>query len=175
MMPGASQGPQIQNIQIDGQEAIFIPAALANTGQLVRQAAAGSPQAYQNVTIRNGKPHCMTSRRVGVNSTNFSNLLTSLTYTFFRLLHRQHDPDHPGASPATCPTNHPYANPHPNSQWSNIVSDRARARRHADPWHEHAWPAYASTAAGAPTPTSPGSSTCIFSQATQSSFEESFQ
>ncbi|OQR78688.1 hypothetical protein BIW11_06246 [Tropilaelaps mercedesae] len=61
----AGVGAQIQNIQIDGQEAIFIPAALtggatqvAQTGQIVRSAG-GSPQAatataYQNVTIRNG-------------------------------------------------------------------------------------------------------------------------
>lgn len=63
----AGVGAQIQNIQIDGQEAIFIPAALTGgathqvaqaAGQIVRPAG-GSPQtatatAYQNVTIRNG-------------------------------------------------------------------------------------------------------------------------
>lgn len=58
----AGVGAQIQNIQIDGQEAIFIPAALTGgqaTGQIVRSTG-GSPQgptatAYQNVTIRNGQ------------------------------------------------------------------------------------------------------------------------
>ncbi|XP_028967363.1 transcription factor Sp4-like [Galendromus occidentalis] len=54
VIPASASAPQIQNIQIDGQEAIFIPAALTNqAGQLVRNPG-GSPQAYQNVTIRNG-------------------------------------------------------------------------------------------------------------------------
>ena len=55
VIPASASAPQIQNIQIDGQEAIFIPAALTNqAGQIVRTPG-GSPQAYQNVTIRNGE------------------------------------------------------------------------------------------------------------------------